>query len=138
MGDRFGDPPIRLSNRRNPMRKIVNFAAAAALVFVATFASAAYFQTVFNDGTNLYAWSATSTNAAMQVNGTTAYSIDVGSVSLVLPISTVAGLPTCNTAAKGAQRMVSDASSPTYNGSLTGSSTTITKVFCNGTNWLSD
>ena len=49
--------------------------------------------------------------------------------------TTVAALPTCNTAAKGYTYEVTDASSPTYGGTLTGSSTTFALAICDGTNW---
>src|SRR5690242_3583380 len=48
---------------------------------------------------------------------------------------TVATLPTCNTASKGYVYEVTDASSPTYGGTLTGSSTTLALAVCDGTNW---
>lgn len=48
---------------------------------------------------------------------------------------TVSGLPTCNSGTKGALVFVTDASSPTYNATLTGGSSTITMAFCNGSNW---
>lgn len=115
------------------MRKLI---ALVAFIGLIAGARAAYIQTLFNDGTNLWSYSSASNQAAFQVNGTTVYTVDA-TAGIVLPISTVAALPACATAIKGAQRMVSDASSPTYNGALTGSSTTITTVFCNGTAWLS-
>lgn len=54
-----------------------------------------------------------------------------------LALTTVASLPTCNTAAKGAVSAVSDATLPTYNGTLTGAGTVAVPVFCNGTAWTS-
>lgn len=48
----------------------------------------------------------------------------------------VSGLPTCNTAAKGARSFVTDASSPTFLATLTGGSSTVAPAFCNGTNWV--
>jgi hypothetical protein len=50
---------------------------------------------------------------------------------------TVATLPTCNAAAKGAQAMVSDATSPTYNASLTGGGAVAITVMCDGSAWKS-
>ena len=47
----------------------------------------------------------------------------------------VASLPTCNAGAKGSLYIVTDASSPTYGATLTGSSTTIALALCDGTNW---
>lgn len=48
----------------------------------------------------------------------------------------VSALPTCNSGAKGQMELVTDASSPTYGGTLTGGSTTLTLALCNGTNWV--
>lgn len=51
--------------------------------------------------------------------------------------STVAQLPTCNATAKGNLRAVTDATSPTYNGTLTGGGAVFVPVVCNGTAWVS-
>lgn len=120
------------------MRKFAKTLAAvvAAFALATSPVFSAYVQTIFNDGTNLWAWSSTSNQAAFQDNGTTLFTVDAAA-GLMLPASTVAALPTCGSTVKGAQRIVTDASSPTYNGALTGSSTTVTTVFCNGTAWLS-
>lgn len=56
---------------------------------------------------------------------------------LLTPVAT-ASLPTCNTGAKGMRGVVSDASSPTYGGTLTGGSSTAASVLCNGTNWITE
>lgn len=50
---------------------------------------------------------------------------------------TVSTLPTCNSGKKGTVTAVTDATSPTYNGTLTGSGTVYTPVICNGTAWVS-
>lgn len=52
-----------------------------------------------------------------------------------LPGYTVATLPTCNLGLRGGMAYVTDASRPTYNGALTGGSTTSVPVFCNGSAW---
>jgi hypothetical protein len=49
--------------------------------------------------------------------------------------STVAGLPTCNAAAKAARRFVTDASAPTYNATVAGGGAVNVGVTCDGTNW---
>jgi hypothetical protein len=49
---------------------------------------------------------------------------------------TVSALPTCNAVTKGGHAYVTDAVTPTFMGTLTGSSTTIAPVFCNGSVWL--
>jgi hypothetical protein len=49
--------------------------------------------------------------------------------------STVAALPTCNAAAKGARRFVSDATAPTYNATVAGAGAINIGVTCDGTNW---
>lgn len=52
-----------------------------------------------------------------------------------LPASTVANLPACGSVTNGLLWGITDASSPTYNATLTGGSTTPTIGYCNGTNW---
>jgi hypothetical protein len=52
-----------------------------------------------------------------------------------LPVLTVGTLPSCGSAQKGLMYAVSDASSPTYNGALMGSGSSVIPVFCNGTAW---
>jgi hypothetical protein len=49
---------------------------------------------------------------------------------------TVSSLPTCNAGRKYETAVVTDASSPTYNGTLTGGSSTKIPVFCNGSAWV--
>ena len=51
---------------------------------------------------------------------------------------TVSGLPTCNSAANKASVIVTDASSPTFGGSLTGGGAVIIHAFCNGSSWLAN
>lgn len=50
----------------------------------------------------------------------------------------VTGLPTCNSGSNGYRATVTDASSPTYLGTVTGGSSTVVGVMCNGTNWVAD
>ena len=52
-----------------------------------------------------------------------------------LPGYTVSTLPSCGVNQNGAMAFVTDASSPTYNGALTGGSGTTVPVFCNGIAW---
>jgi hypothetical protein len=59
----------------------------------------------------------------------------VTSQGVTLPITTVAGLPACASTLAGTMRAVSDATSPTYNGTLTGGGSTTIPVFCNGSAW---
>jgi hypothetical protein len=55
-----------------------------------------------------------------------------------LTAATVATLPTCNANTKGiGSYYVTDATTPTYNGTLTGGSTVVVRVFCNGSAWTS-
>jgi hypothetical protein len=61
---------------------------------------------------------------------------NVNNCAFILQGYTVATLPSC-TGKLGMQAYVTDASSPTYNGTLTGGSTTKVPVFCNGTAWTS-
>lgn len=60
----------------------------------------------------------------------------LGIDSLQFTATTVVGsLPTCNPAAIGTQYIVTDASSPTWNATLTGGSSTTVLAVCDGTNW---
>lgn len=59
-----------------------------------------------------------------------------GNVVLDTRPYTVSGLPAASAALKGARAFVTDASSPTFLGTLTGGSTTVCPVFCNGTTWV--
>jgi hypothetical protein len=54
-----------------------------------------------------------------------------------LIVSTVSGLPTCTATLQGSMRAVSDATAPTYNGTLIGGGAVIVPVFCNGSAWTS-
>lgn len=50
---------------------------------------------------------------------------------------TVSTLPTCNATTQYHWAVVTDATTPTYNGALTGSGAVIVPVFCDGTAWKS-
>ena len=76
-------------------------------------------------GINTPATSATTVAGSLAINGATR-----------LAITTVAALPTCNTGAKGELYEVTDASSPTWHGTLTGGSTTFSGAMCNGSDWI--
>lgn len=68
-------------------------------------------------------------------SGSTGSTIVVGQQSVAY---TVATLPTCNANTKGIDNFyVTDATTPTYNGALTGGGAVIVPVFCNGTAWTS-
>lgn len=54
-----------------------------------------------------------------------------------LPASTVAGLTTCTSAIANTWAVVTDATSPTYNGALTGGGAVKVPVFCSGSAWTS-
>ncbi|VWB67493.1 hypothetical protein [Burkholderia lata] len=56
---------------------------------------------------------------------------------LQLQVSTVSALPSCVAGLAGTLRAVSDATAPTYNGSLTGGGGVSVPVFCNGSVWTS-
>lgn len=55
-----------------------------------------------------------------------------------LRLFTVATLPPCGSGEEGATAVVTDAASPTYLGTLTGGSSTVTRVLCNASTWVSD
>ena len=56
---------------------------------------------------------------------------------ITTPVLT-ANLPTCSAALKGASSAVTDATSPTFNATLTGGGAVFTPVICNGTNWVTN
>jgi len=72
---------------------------------------------------------------------TSKYGIPASGVSAAgavqLPTSTVAQLPVCDVSHVGVIRMVTDATTPTYNGSLTGGSTVSVTVVCTASGWKS-
>lgn len=49
---------------------------------------------------------------------------------------TVSTLPTCNSGSKGQMFVVTDADSPTWDGTLSGSGSTVVGALCNGSNWV--
>jgi len=61
----------------------------------------------------------------------------IQTIALSIPQSTVSGLPACSSGNKGLRYDVTDGSSPTFLGALTGGGTTYTPAVCNGTNWVS-
>lgn len=117
------------------------FAVACAIAFLAgaivpPLAWAAYQTTIMNDGTNSWAWSSVSNQLAIQGNGSpAALTIDPLGGPIV-PASTVALLPTCTAALKGAVRMITDATTPTYNAAAAGSGAVVTLAVCNGAGWV--
>ena len=52
-----------------------------------------------------------------------------------LPAYTVATLPTCGPAIARSLAVITDATTPTYNGTPVGGGAVIVPVFCNGTVW---
>lgn len=54
---------------------------------------------------------------------------------VVLPSYTVAALPSCTDALRGAMAFVTDANTPTYNGPLIGGGSSAVPVACNGRGW---
>lgn len=78
------------------------------------------------------------TGDALSWNGGADYLKGDGTASLKttqLYAYTVATLPTCNSGEAGTIAYVTDATSPTYNGTLTGGSTSKVLALCNGTAW---
>jgi hypothetical protein len=67
---------------------------------------------------------------------TQAASIDSAQNFVIGTGPVVASLPTCNSGAKGARNYVTDATSPTFLGTLTGGGAVVAPVFCNGTAWV--
>jgi hypothetical protein len=80
--------------------------------------------------TDLYVGSESATGNVHGASGTFSGTVTEGHY-------TVSTLPTCNSGAKGATANVTDATSPTYLGTLTGGGAVFTPVVCNGTAWVS-
>jgi hypothetical protein len=85
---------------------------------------------------SLPAWAQVTTPSPQTVtSGSTGSTIIVGQQSIAY---TVATLPTCNANTKGIDNFyVTDATTPTYNGALTGGGAVVVPVFCNGSAWTS-
>ncbi len=60
----------------------------------------------------------------------------VGAASATPTYYTVSGLPACSSQLNGARSFVTDATAPTFLGTLTGGGTVTAPVFCNGTSWV--
>ena len=105
----------------------------------------------FNDGTvrsayqhassALYLGTISNHTVNFMANNATRLSIDPATAAvnvnflLGLPVTTVGALPTCNGTRSGMMTTVSDATAPTYNGTLTGGGAVKVPAFCNGTTW---
>ena len=82
------------------------------------------------DGTNLGLWASTIKQIEVTNTNTTFYK------PIVLPSSLVAALPACASNIVNEEGVVTDATSPTYLGTLTGGGAVETPVICNGTRWV--
>jgi hypothetical protein len=78
-----------------------------------------------------------STSSAVTL-GTAGTSMTLAATVLKPPNYTVATLPSCASAGDGSVAFVRDATSPTYQGALTGGGTNRILVTCNGSAWLAD
>lgn len=87
------------------------------------------------DDQTAYAQVPPATGGCIVINGATGAATN--NCAFILRGYIVSALPVCNAAALGMQAYVTDALTPTYNGSLTGGSTTKVPVFCNGAAWVS-
>jgi hypothetical protein len=119
------------------MRRLTIAAASIALVlatlFVGRLIAPALAQTVFT----LYTSLSGSEIIRDQVNPTGGYFTSklLATTGLAAVKTTVSALPTCNTAAKGDVYVVTDATAPTYGGTLTGGSTVVALALCTGSAW---
>jgi hypothetical protein len=84
--------------------------------------------------------SAATSNVTLHPNGVLALTVTPSLVIAAQPVqppsSTVAALPSCAAGQAGAIAYVTDANAPTYNGALTGGSTTKALAMCNGSAWV--
>lgn len=74
--------------------------------------------------------------ASSGVQNTAVARFTVGASGGRVPVTTVSALPTCNSTYEGSHYGVSDATAPTFLGTLIGGSTVHTPVYCNGTAWV--
>jgi hypothetical protein len=126
------------------MRRKLKLAVGVLALGLPLAAYAAYTQSILNDGTTTWMWQTASgqlqllsyTNSTSTTNAVV-FTVDPTNGPILPAVTTVSALPTCNAAIKGALRTVSDATTPTYNGALTGGSTVVVPVFCNGSAWVS-
>jgi len=101
--------------------------------------------TIYNNSRTI--WLFTGAQIALDTAGSTQLSSDGSMITATasggflstggvkLAVKTVGTLPTCNSGNAGLMLAVSDAASPTYNGSLTGGGSTEIPTFCNGSAW---
>ena len=133
------------------MKKIL-FAAAIALAGMfaavgpakAQFAPTAAFTTIntqcgtyFKQGSTYYDWAGNNVGSALPFCAGSMSTQNAGSAQIQPTQYTVATLPACNATSKALLLVVTDATSPTYNGALTGGGAVVVPVLCNGSSWTS-
>lgn len=89
---------------------------------------------VYNTASANHALEFTGSNGGNPIIGTNAGFVSFGT-GIVPPITIVSSLPTCNSGNKGLLYTVSDATTPTYNASLTGGGSVSVLAYCNGSAW---
>ncbi len=94
-----------------------------------------YSSTTANGGALVFNNNSIAFNFASQIFSVSNTGVVNLSSYLQLAKTTVANLPTCTSALQGAVMAVTDATSPTYNGALTGGGTATVPAFCNGSAW---
>jgi hypothetical protein len=102
-----------------------------------TFNAPAVYLSDQTTGSSMYLQAKSAIN--LQPNNVTEFGCNGTACTLAEPIMlasyTVSGLPSCTSGLAGSVAYVTDASSPTYNATLTGGSSTKTLAMCNGSNW---
>ena len=120
-------------------KKLAIAAVGLVSLFASELAAATYTQTLLADGSNLWTLVSSNSAAVSQMslkNGTTTV-LTIDPVNgVVLLNSIVSALPTCTTALTGAIRVVTDGSTATTGGTLSGSGTDVVLAICSGTNWI--
>jgi hypothetical protein len=74
-------------------------------------------------------------NLGVSITPTGTGTTTIGNMIPQFASTTVGALPGCNGSTEYQEYAVTDASSPTWNATLTGGSTSVVLAFCNGTNW---
>lgn len=131
------------------MKKILSLAVLAvgfcfSMAAQAQFVPTAAFQTItnqcgtyFKQGSTFYDGAGNSVGSALPFCAGSLSTQNGASVQMQPAQFTVATLPTCNASSKALLLVVTDATSPTYNASLTGGGAVTLPVLCNGSAWTS-
>ena len=110
------------------MKKTTTVLAGLAATTAVIGGALAYSSTLVNDGTSRWDLATNGASVVLQVNAANAAGWTTSTI--------VSKLPTCNSGLLGVRGIVTDSSTVTYGGAITGGASTVTSVLCNGTAWV--